>query len=68
MPELYYSGVIAAGFSGHSAIVQELNFKKMYSKLFKDDLNHVPWDFFFGMGEEAGRVECFQRHVHDRDR
>ena len=47
MPELYYSGVIAAGFSGHSAIVQELNFKKMYSKLFKDDLNHVPWDLFW---------------------
>ena len=67
MPELYYSGVIPVGFSDHSAIfgvrklhrdkrpppkfIQARNLKKFDSKLFKDYLNRVPWDFV-GMEEE----------------
>ena len=77
MPEFYYSGVIPVGFSDQSTIlgvrklhrekrpppkfIQARNFKNFDSKLFKDDLNHVPWDFV-GMEEEP--EECFQKRVH----
>ena len=61
MSELYISGVLPVGFSDHSAIfgVRKLhrvkrpppkvidvrNYKNYDSKLFREDLNHVPWDF-----------------------
>ena len=59
-PEHYYSGVVAVGFSDHSAIfgvrkvhrakrpppkiIHTRNYKNYDSALFKQDLNHVPCD------------------------